>query len=204
VPAAGAQPLSVTFTPADTTDYATATASVTLTVQAPGFTISGSPTGQTVYAGYSTDFVITVAPVDGTFNNPITLTVTGLPSGATGTFSQATLTPGSSSASAVLTVSVPASTTLNQRPGSPFGGAPRALVPLMALLLLLPFRKVRKTARRISLLLILALSLGAMLSLSACGTPATNTVQWQAEFVLTVTGTSGGGTQTTPLVLTVE
>jgi hypothetical protein len=74
----------------------------------------------------------------------------------------------------------------------------------MALLLLLPFRKVRKTARRISLLLILALSLGAMLSLSACGTPATNTVQWQAEFVLTVTGTSGGGTQTTPLVLTVE
>ena len=204
VPAAGAQPLSVTFTPVDTNDYATATASVTLTVQAPGFTISGSPTGQTVYAGYSTDFVITVAPVDGTFNNAVTLSVTGLPTGATGTFSQTTLTPGSSSASAVLTVSVPASTTLNQRPASPFRGASRALAPLMALLLLLPFRKVRKTARRISLLLILALSLGAMLSLSACGTPATNTVQWQAEFVLTVTGTSGGSTQTAPLVLTVE
>jgi N-acetylneuraminic acid mutarotase len=204
VPAAGAQPLSVTFTPVDTNDYATATASVTLTVQAPGFTISGSPTGQTVYAGYSTDFVITVAPVDGTFNNAVTLSVTGLPTGATGTFSQTTLTPGSSSASAVLTVSVPASTTLNQRPASPFRGASRTLAPLMALLLLLPFRKVRKTARRISLLLILALSLGAMLSLSACGTPATNTVQWQAEFVLTVTGTSGGSTQTAPLVLTVE
>jgi hypothetical protein len=43
-----------------------------------------------------------------------------------------------------------------------------------------------------------------MLSLSACGTPGTNTVQWQAEFVLTVTGTSGGSTQTAPLVLTVE
>ena len=177
---------------------------VTVTVLAPGFIISGSPTGQTVYAGYSTDFVITVAPVDGTFNNAVTLSVTGLPSGATATFSQPSLTPGSSSASAILTVSVPSSVTMNRHPASPFGGASRALVPLMALLLLLPFRKVRKTARRISLLLILALSLGAMLSLSACGSPATNTLQWQSEFVLTVTGTSGGSTQTAQLVLTVE
>jgi hypothetical protein len=204
VPAAGAQTLSVTFIPADTTDYATATASVTLTVLAPGFTVSGSPTGQTVYAGYSTDFVITVAPAGGIFNNAVTLAVTGLPQGATATFAQTSLTPGSSAASTILTVAVPASTSTNQRPASPFGGAPRAIAPLMALLLLLPFRKMRRGARTISLLLVLAVSLGAMLSLSACGTPATKTVLWQSEYVLTVTGTSGATAQTAQLVLTVE
>jgi N-acetylneuraminic acid mutarotase len=204
VPAIGTQTLSVTFTPSDTIDYATVQQGVTLVVQPPGFTISGSPTGQTVYAGYSTDFVITVAPVGGTFNNAVTLSVSGLPSGATGTFSQPTLTPGASAVSTVLTVAVPSTTTWNQRPSSPFQGAPRTLAPLMALLLLLPFRKLRKATGKVSLLLILAVSLGVMLSMSACGTPAAKTINWQDEFVLTVTGTSGGGTQTAPLVLTVE
>jgi hypothetical protein len=204
VPAVGTDTLSVIFTPADASDYATANAGVTVTVLAPGFTINGSPTGQTVYAGYSTAFVITVAPAAVAFNNAVTLSVTGLPSGATATFSQPTLTPGSSPVSAILTVAVPSTTTQNQRPASPFQNAPRALAPIMALLLLLPLRKVRKAARKISLLLILAISLGAMLSLTSCATPTAKTIQWQDEFVLTVTGTGGGNTQTTQLVLTVE
>ncbi|MGA3130153.1 MAG: kelch repeat-containing protein [Terracidiphilus sp.] len=204
VPSTGTQTLSVTFTPSDTIDYAAVQQGVTLTVLPPGFTISGSPTGQTVYAGYSTDFVITVAPLGGTFNNAVTLSVAGLPSGATGTFSQPTLTPGASAASAILTVAVPSTTTLNQRPASPFQNAPRTLAPLMALLLLLPFRKARKASRKISLLLVLAASLGVMLSMSACGTPGAKTINFQDEFVLTVTGASGGNTQNAQLVLTVE
>jgi N-acetylneuraminic acid mutarotase len=202
--AAGAQTLSVTFTPSDVIDYATVSATVPLTVLASNFTISGSPTGQTVYAGYSTDFVITVTPVNGPFNNAVTLSVTGLPSGATGTFAQPTLTPGSSAVSTTLSVAVSSSTTKNQPPASPFGNGPRALAPLMALLLLLPLRRVRKAAGKLSLLLILAVSLGAMLSMTACGTPGTKTINWQDEFVLTVTGTGGGSTQTAQLVLTVE
>ncbi|MGB0064646.1 MAG: kelch repeat-containing protein [Terracidiphilus sp.] len=200
----GTQTLSVIFTPADANDYTTANAGVTLTVQAPGFTLSGSPGGQTVYAGYTTDFIVTVAPANGTFNNPVALTVTGLPSGATATFSPTSVTPGSTSATSVLTVKVAANTTENQRPASPFGSGSRGLVPLMALLLLLPFRRVRRWGRKISLVLILFISLGAMLSLSACGSPGTNTIQWQDTFVLTVTGTSGTNTQSTQVVLTVQ
>jgi hypothetical protein len=74
----------------------------------------------------------------------------------------------------------------------------------MALLLLLPFRKARKASRKISLLLVLAASLGVMLSMSACGTPGAKTINFQDEFVLTVTGASGGNTQNAQLVLTVE
>ena len=68
VPAAGAQTLSVTFTPADTTNYTGASASVLLTV-APGFTVTfasgsnGSLTGaasQTVASGASTSAVAAV------------------------------------------------------------------------------------------------------------------------------------------------
>ena len=200
----GTQTLSVTFTPTDNIDYATANAGVTLVVQAPGFTLSGTPGGQTVFAGYGTDFIITVAPANGTFNNPVALTVTGLPSGATATFTPTSVTPGAASATSVLSINVAANTTKNQRPASPFGSGSRGLVPLMALLLLLPFRRVRRWGKKISLVLILAISLGAMLSLSACGTPATSKVQWQDTFVLTVTGTSGTNTQSTQVVMTVE
>ncbi len=200
----GTQTLSVTFTPTDNIDYATANAGVTLVVQAPGFTLSGSPGGQTVFAGFTTDFIITVAPANGTFNNPVALTVTGLPAGATATFTPTSVTPGAASATSVLSINVAANTTENQRPASPFGSGSRALVPLMALLLLLPFRRIRNWGRKVSLLVILAVSLGAMLSLSACGSPATNKVQFQDTFVLTVTGTSGTNTQSTQVVLTVE
>lgn len=200
----GTQTLSVTFTPTDNIDYATANAGVTLVVQAPGFTLSGAPGGQTVFAGYSTDFIITVAPANGTFNNPVALTVTGLPTGATATFTPTTVTPGAAPVTSVLSIQVAANTTKNQRPNSPFGNGARGLAPIMALLLLLPFRRVRKWGRKISLVLILAVSLGALLSLSACGSPAASKVQWQDTFVLTVTGTSGGNTQSTQVVLTVE
>ena len=200
----GTQTLSVTFTPTDNIDYATANAGVTLVVQAPGFTVSGSPGGQTVFAGYTTDFIITVAPANGTFNNPVALTVTGLPAGANATFTPTSVTPGAAPVTSVLSIQVAANTTKNQRLASPFGNGSREFVPLMALLLLLPFRRVSKWGRKISLALILAISLGAMLSLSACGSPATSKVQWQDTFVLTVTGTSGANTQSTQVVMTVE
>lgn len=196
----GIQNISVTFYPTDTNDYTTAMAGVTITVLAPGFILSGTPGGQTVYAGYSTDFVITVAPANGTFNNAVALSVTGLPAGTTATFSPASVTPGATSVTSVLTVNVPSSAAKEQ-PASPYG---RTLAPIMALLLLLPLRKVRKTAGKLWLVLILAGSLGAAISLSACASPASNTINHQTPYVLTVTGTSGANTQTTQVILTVE
>jgi subtilisin family serine protease len=55
------------------------------------FTIGVSPSSQTVVAGNSTFYNITLAAQSG-FESPVTLSVTGLPDGATGTFDPNTVT----------------------------------------------------------------------------------------------------------------
>ncbi len=81
--AAGNQTLSTTFTPADSTDYNTATDSVVLSVK--GFTLSASSGSLTVTPGRSGTDTITMMDVNG-FNSSVTLSASGLPSGVTATF----------------------------------------------------------------------------------------------------------------------
>lgn len=58
----------------------------------PDFTIGVSPSSQTVVAGNSTFYNVTLAAQSG-FESPVTLSVTGLPDGATGTFDPNPATP---------------------------------------------------------------------------------------------------------------
>ena len=79
---------SYTVTLTGTSVNLTHSASVNLTVNAAaasGFSLSASPTQETVTAGASTQYNITVTPSNG-FNQAVTLSVSGLPTGATGSF----------------------------------------------------------------------------------------------------------------------
>lgn len=65
------------------------TTSVTLVVTGPStpdFTLSASPSSQTVIQGASTSYTATITPSGG-FTGSVTLSVSGLPAGSTGTFS---------------------------------------------------------------------------------------------------------------------
>jgi hypothetical protein len=62
-----------------------------LLAPSPSFTLSASPTTRTVVRGSGTSYTISVAPTGG-FSDPVTLSVSGLPSGATGSFSPAQTT----------------------------------------------------------------------------------------------------------------
>jgi len=73
----------------------------------PDFTITASPASQSVVAGGFTTYTATVAPVNG-FTGSVTLSVLGLPSGATGSFSPNSITGGSGSST--LTVNTSGST----------------------------------------------------------------------------------------------
>ncbi|HYX53487.1 MAG TPA: choice-of-anchor D domain-containing protein [Candidatus Limnocylindrales bacterium] len=75
---------------------------VTLTVTAPDFSISATPTSQTVLPGGATTYTINTSALNG-FAGNITLTLTGLPSNATATFSPSVLAAGSSSTLTVTT-----------------------------------------------------------------------------------------------------
>ena len=69
---------------------------------APDFSLSASPTSQTVIQGASTSYTVNVARVGG-FTGGVTLAISGLPSGATGTFSPDPVTGSSSSLSVTTT-----------------------------------------------------------------------------------------------------
>jgi hypothetical protein len=79
----GTYPLTVTGTDGALTH----TTGITLVVNPPpNFSLSASPASQTVTQGNSTSYTITINPSNG-FTGGVTLKITGLPSGAIGSFS---------------------------------------------------------------------------------------------------------------------
>jgi len=94
---------------ADTTDqdFALFVYNGTQGVPTPDFTISASPASQSVTQGGSTSYTTTVTSVNG-FSSATTLSVSGLPTGAAGSFSPNPVTPpanGSSSSTLAVTTS---------------------------------------------------------------------------------------------------
>ncbi len=88
----GANTVTATYT-GDGTDKPSTSAGVTVNVVSSNFTIGVSPTSTSVVAGHTSSAVtITVTPSDG-FNQVVTPSCIGLPTGATCAFNPATVTP---------------------------------------------------------------------------------------------------------------
>ena len=148
----------------------------TVTVAALDFTLAvttgtaGSST-QTVTAGGSATYPFTLAPTSGSYAQAITFTASGLPPGATYSFSPSTVTPGAAPATTTLTIVTVAASAANFHP---FYRPTNGLGSLALALLLLPLaasRRLRKVAGQLPLLTLALglLSLGAVGTLSGCG-----------------------------------
>jgi hypothetical protein len=204
--------ISVTFTPASIASFA-ATVSVadnatgspqtaTLSgagVAAPDFSVTASPPTQTVSGGSVASYNITVGSLNGDFSNPVTLTATGVPAGATATFTPASVTPGGESASSVMTVQTTTALAQMHRPARlPWMSA----VTLAFCIPLLWWRRRNRQRLLPTGLLVLLFSAGAAM-LSGCGggyyaQPPSQT------YTITVTGTSGSTQHSTTVTLTVQ
>lgn len=76
----------------------------------PGFMLTTSPVSRTVTPGQSATYTITARPQNGAFNTQVAFACSGLPQGATCSFSPASVTPGGNPVSTTLTVTLTAST----------------------------------------------------------------------------------------------
>jgi hypothetical protein len=213
VPSAGAQTLSVTFTPNDNTDYNIATQTVPLTVIDYALSTAGSAT-QTVLPGAAASYALVIAPTSGpSLPASTTLTVTGLPAGATvtiapSTWTQLTGTSWSLPANtpfASITMSIKTAATMTSRNESPAGKMP----PVLWGILLLPFAgKLRRVGKRLgktaSLLLLLAAGVAVAAGISGCGGGNGYFGHPQQSSTVTVTATAGTLSRSTDITLNVQ
>jgi hypothetical protein len=165
----------------------------------PDFTVSATPAGQTVQAGASTSYTVTVKSTGGDFTGAVALTASGLPTGATAAFAPTSVSPGSSSGNSTLTI---------QTAGGQIAQSRTSIWPLatpaLALLFLIPMRRWRKAWKGKLMLLVVGLvSLASALTLMGCGAGFA-LVQPSQTYTITITGTSGTDIHTTTVQLTVQ
>ena len=156
------------------------------------FSLSVSNPGpnQTVDPGAAATFNFNLLPIGGPFTIPVYLTATGLPPGATATFTPNPVIIGSAGSSFTLTIQTAKPLGALHRTGL-YGGGTIALA-----MLLLPFsRRMRRRGRRmqpLSLCLPLLLSLAAIAGLSGCGTGSGFFGEKQQTCTIEVIGTATG------------
>jgi hypothetical protein len=189
---------SITAVYSGDTHYATATSGVlpeTIQDFKLAFTGSGAVTAP---PGTQAAFPLMMTPVGGpTMPAAVSLTVTGLPLGATAVFSPSSVAANAGTSNVTLQVSLPSQAALLPL-HRPFGGSP---FPVALALVLLPFAaKLRKAASRFNKLLVLAL-VGATLAVGMTGCGATFKSQ---SYSLTITATSGSLSHSTAVQLTVQ
>jgi hypothetical protein len=163
---------------------------------------TGPVTSATVQPGGTAVFTVTISPVGSTtFPAAITLSASGLPPGATYVISPATLVAGSGTQTVTLTIQLPPSIAALHH-----GDGMNQFAPFALALLLLPFAGLmRKHAKRFGrmtwIVLLLIASVATMAGVTGCGGFF---VQPPATYTVSLTGTSGNLSYSTPLTLTVE
>jgi hypothetical protein len=181
------------------------------------FTITAPTSSATVNAGLPAKFSLMIAPSNGTFANPITFTVTGLPADATPSFTpSATITEIATSQPVTLTIATTPHTAASA-PYSPRGDKPNLqLLSLFGMAFALVWFVLRTSGRRGQRLapqMLLAWLLMAAACLAACGAvggggsstsqPNPTTGTPAGIYPITVKATSGGVSHSTTVTLTV-
>jgi hypothetical protein len=201
---AGGHSLAAAY--AGDTDFTASSATVALTVSAipADFTFTSSGTNsQSVLPGASAAFSFALAPTQSGYPGMIGFAVSGLPSGASASFSPASLAAGGTAQSAVMTVRTPASLAVLRS-----AAEGRVAAGLLFALLLLPLASARRMRRASSGLLRvgvwLLLSGSLLAGLGGCGSGTGFFAQSPHTYPLVVTASGGTLQHSLTVSLTVE
>jgi hypothetical protein len=208
----------------DPTHLASVSSAVTVTITAPpppppaappGFALSLSPTSGSVPAAGSTTTSLTITPANG-FNQAVSFACSGLPAQATCTFAPATVTPGSTAATTMLTITTTASASV-AAPAGPSGNE-KLPFAFAGVVLGLAFLRDRRRMRSWLLSCIAICAIGAgLLGMGSCssgsggggGAPTTTstgstTTPTPTTSTVTIQATGGSISQTATYTLTVQ
>ena len=178
------------------TNSSVASATYTINLPPPDFSVALAPPSLTISSGQPGKTTVTVTPQNG-FASAVSFVCSGLPTGASCSFSPTTVTPSGAAASTTLTVSTttPASSAVHRNSRPLFPG-----VVLAIGLCCLGWRK----RRRVQLLLALCVC-GLALTAGCCaGGGGSCTISPPPPSTVTVTATSGSLQHTATFSLTVQ
>jgi len=204
--AVGSQSLTAAFG-GSTTFAGSTSGAVTVTVMtgSPDFAAALNPTSGTVSPGQSAMTTVTLTPGNG-FNQSVSLNCSGLPQGATCSFSSASVVLNGSAATSTLIISTAAATAmqLSTEPYTPLapGGVLFASVGVPLVL-----RRRRGSARLLRSALLAALVLGAGALLQSCGggsSSSGSTGTPAGTYTVTITATAGSTAHAAVYSLTVK
>jgi hypothetical protein len=173
---------------------AVALASYTINLPPPDFSVAASPTSLTISYGQPGKTTVTVTP-QSEFASAVSFSCSGLPSGASCSFSPTTVTPSGAAASTTLTVSTTAaaSSVVRQNSRQLFLGGTTLAIGLC-------FLGWKKRCRAQLLLAVCVCGLGLI---AGCGSGGSSSTPPPPSTV-TVTATSGSLQHTTTFSLTVQ
>jgi hypothetical protein len=189
-------------------NYAAATATTSFTVAAAAFTLTTLSGNAAVLPGGTAAYNLMLAPGSGSsFPNPVALSATGLPRSSTVTFNPATIPAGSGATPFTMTIQTSNPQTAHSERFS--GGS---LAPVALAFLLLPMAGIKPIRRRLRkmpglpvMLAAAALSLGAMVCLSGCGSNGFfNQAAQSYTVVVTATDTVTNAHTSANVTLTVQ
>jgi len=183
------------------TDNATGgSQSTSLTGTGVDFTVSAASSHNTIAAGGTAMYSLTVTAAGGTFSNAVSFACTGLPAGATCGFSPATVTPGATSAPVTLTITTAVAGVV-KRPFSAFW----MQLPGFGLLGMF-FLLSGKRSKRLTMFAMLGCVLAVTMLMTGCGGSSNSGGGGGGGTTYNVTVTASAGTlqHTLPLTLTVQ
>lgn len=182
----------------------------TVQVAVSDFSVATSPSTQTVTAGQSATYTITVAQQFGAFTNPVSLACSDLPSLTSCSFSQPSVTPGSSSATSTLTISTTAASFVFPMPSPKSPRAPlfAAWIGLLGVLIFATIL-AKKSRHKLAFGFAFSALLICLVSpIVACGSSNTNGTHsagtQTGTYTVKVMGTSNQLQHSTPVTLVVQ
>jgi len=195
----GAHSITATYVPPNA-NYGTVTTASPIAEVVDDFTLSTSITAG-VIVGSGNVLTFTITPENSTtFPAAVTLSLSGLPTGATYTITPgAVIAAGSGAQTVTINIKIPASSAALHSPQI----GPRNAGYLALALLLLPFagrlrRYSKSLGRLLCILLLLFASLASVFGISGCGTTQ------QKIYTVLITATSGTLTHVTTITLAVD